>query len=671
MARNTTASKPLDRRPRRRRWGRDYPAGPNLRRCVLRCAAWCVVWLTAGCQQHIIDAADREVYRLIASRQHAALGEVHDTHIGAETGALTGAGAMYSFTPNPLPATLPDAFTTPAPSLDPSGTTPQPATDDPGTAGRVDEGSEHEAGDGVGADTDRGAEDGTDGGTPNGAGVASGTDAPPPTETSETTADATMRIRDDATVFSISDALAYAMRHARELQDAKEDLYLAALDLTLERHLWTPQFVASVRADYADAGRTGDFDRTLSIVSDVSVSQRLPYGGEVVARVVDSLMRDLGTRVTTGEPMSAILSADIPLLRGAGRVAFESRYRAERELIYAVRTYERFRRAFLVDIAGDYFDLQQAKVAIENAQMNLAGNQATYDEAADRERLGQATNIFDARRALSFARRAESTLVTARERYATAVDRFKIRIGMPVTTPLDVVDQKNDVESRAVDALLPDVDEETAIATALRYRLDLRNSADRLDDGRRGVMIAKNRILPDLGFTGSMTVDGDRTQNVSFTFGDEDTTWRAGLRLDVDDRKTERNAYRASLVLLRRAERDHERFADAVRADVRRARRQLVRQRMVRDIEAFNVEENVFREAAATAQVQAGLADNQDLVDARNDLLDARNNLAGATADYRNAILEFRRDTGTLRIDDDGRWVVLGRRSDAGGAAGP
>jgi len=111
-----------------------------------------------------------------------------------------------------------------------------------------------------------------------------------------------------------------------------------------------------------------------------------------------------------------------------------------------------------------------------------------------------------------------------------------------------------------------------------------------------------------------------------------------------------------SLIAMRRAERDYETSVDTVRADVRRAVRRLDQQQKLRTIQVLNVEENQVRLDAARAQYDLGIKDNRDVVDAENSLLDARNSLARAVAAYRNAILEFRRDTETLRVSDDGQW---------------
>lgn len=607
--------------------------------------------LLGGCHPGSAQRVDHDVYRLIAERQRTALGTVLSVQIERESDA-NGEDGMYSFSPRPVDPGLPEAFhlVEQAPEAgDPSASEDQ-----------VDEGGDE--------DVDQLA-------------IPGDTEMSPDIFSPED--------RERARVMGLRDVLAYAMRHARELQDAKEDLYLAALDLSLERHLWTPQFVAEAESMYQDfaaadddgavtvpasdaggggapgvsgarselssGGGFGEPDRALNTVSEVSVSQRLPFGGEVSARVIHSLMRDVGERVSKGESGQVILAANIPLLRGAGHTAYESRYVAERELVYAVRIYERFRRTFLVDVAADYFNLQQSKAAIANTFTSYLSLKQASQKADFENRLGR-KDIFEASRAKSTLRSAEAALVSAKERYESSLDRFKIRVAMPVGELLDVVSQDEDEDSKAVDALLPDIDQAEAIRVALIYRLDLLNVADQVDDTRRGVQVARNRILPDLDLTAGATFDSDPDHRRATTLRHERATWSGGISLRLDDRRTELNAHRAARVSLRRAQRSHEEFVDIVRADVRRALRRVAQQESLRRIQELNVPENEMRLDAARAKADLGLTTNQDAVDAENDLLDARNNLARAVAEYRVAILEFRRDTGTLRVTDDGRW---------------
>lgn len=482
-------------------------------------------------------------------------------------------------------------------------------------------------------------------------------DEPPDATTKEADGEdsATKPVVDRTRVLRLSDALAYASGHAWDVQTAKEDLYLAGLDLSLERHLWTPQFVANVQAQFADYGQIRDFDRATTLVGEVAVSQKLPFGGDVTARVINTLMRDLGRHITSGETGQVILSANIPLFRGAGRVAYESRYITERQLIYAVRTYERFRRTFLVSIAGDYFDLQQAKAAVINAEISrksLAQSTARAEMFFD---LNQ-SDVFEVGRVRSSLRGAEFAVQNAIERFESALDQFKIRIGMPVTESIDVVSLEEDAESRAIELLLPDVAEAPAVEVAIAHRLDLLNVLDRIDDARRGVVIARNALLPSLDLSGSVAMGTDPEQLSVAAYDVERTTWRGQLNFSMTDRMAERNQFRESLIGLRRGERDYDEAADQVRADVRRALRQLEQTRRNLQIQAANVKENEIRRAGAEAVFNEGRGTNQDLVDAENDLLNARNALAAARAGYRTAILEFRLSTDTLPIDDEGQF---------------
>ncbi|MCH7704349.1 MAG: serine/threonine protein kinase [Planctomycetes bacterium] len=213
----------------------------------------------------------------------------------------------------------------------------------------------------------------------------------------------------NVTVFDLRKGLAYALENARDFQSAKEDLYLAALDLTLERHLWTPQFVASVQADYDNFDDGSELDSAMSTVSEVSVSQQLPFGGEVTARIIHALVREVGDLVGKGESGRVVLDARIPLLRGAGRVAYESRYSSEREMVYAVRRFERFRRSFVVDVAGNYFNLQQQKASVANIYKSYLSQQRESEKADFMPGLAR-IHIFQASRAKSSFCRAAASL---------------------------------------------------------------------------------------------------------------------------------------------------------------------------------------------------------------------------------------------------------------------
>lgn len=569
--------------------------------------------LLGGCQL-FTDDADREVYRLIERRQQAAVGETRDARIDKERSPATVDDDPYSFAPHPIDSEVPGSF---------SQSSTRPAV------------------------TSR------------------------PADTAPTDSAATQPAREmpAGPELSLADALSYAFRHSRSFQTAKEDLYLAALDLSLERHMWTPRLMGEIRSQYANYGQTRDFDHAMEAVAEVGVEQQLPYGGEVTARVINTLMRDLGHRITTGETGKMILEANIPLLRGAGRVAYESRYQSERELVYAVRAFERFRRELAVRIAGTYFNLQRLRQEILNARQSA---EAFTNDAARADGLARTgrVNQLDVFRADQNRLTAIATEVDAIERYRTALDEFKIRLGMPTERDIQVELPADDAQVAAEDGNLqaetleqalrmPAVPESEALRVGLKYRLDLLNDSDRIDDANRGVKIAENGLLPDLTASGTVTMDTHPDELGVLKYNTKRTTWRGYLSLELPlDRKAERNALRSSQIGVRRAQRDYEESRDIVRLEVRRAIRRVDQQAESLEIQRLNRDVAVIRRRAADIQYDLGKIGNRDVVEAQEELLEAQNRFAQAQAQFRLAILEFRLATGTLRIDDAGRWTA-------------
>ncbi len=550
----------------------------------------CGVVLLAGCQ-FFVDDADRQVYRLIEERQQQAIGLEADATIDRERVPKPVPSTAYDYVPSATQPAIPDAMTvTSRPST-------QPLT-------------------------------------------------PPATQA---VVGATTRAT-QVTRMKLNDALAYAFAHARRYQSAKEDLYLAALALTLERHLWGPRFLGNIQTQYANYGQIRDFDHAMKAVAQVAVEQRLPYGGEVTAKVINTLMRDLGRRITTSESGQAILEANVPLLRGAGRSARESRYQAERNLIYAARTFERFRRTFVVEVANDFIELIRQKQQIANARSSYRSFLADAERSKALFLAGRLIEL-EAQRAEQRLLSAWNQVVIAEEGYQRGLDQFKILIGMPTVEPLDVVEEQ-------VELKVPAVPEKTVIEVAVKSRLDLLNVCDGIDDARRGVAVARNSLLPDLNLRGNVAFDTNPNELNQYHYEHERTTWRAFMDLELPlDRVAERNAYRSRLVTLRRAQRAYDLAADRVRLEVRDAKRTIDQALKTLSIQRQSMELALRQREAADFRFKQGDASNREVVDAEDNLLNARDLLAEAESALRQAILEFYRDAGMLRVNDEGKLL--------------
>jgi outer membrane protein TolC len=480
--------------------------------------------------------------------------------------------------------------------------------------------------------------------------------------TMATSAPASQPTQFRARVFTLTDALAYAQRHRREYQTAKEDLYLSALALTLEHHLWTPQFAASLRGVYGNYGEIRDFDQATRFVADLSVAQRLPYGGEFTAAMISTLIRDVGRSITASESSQIQLGLEIPFLRDAGQVAQENLIQLERALTYAVRRFERFRRQQLVTVAEQYFSLLASKQAVIDAAASFESAKEDLARAIGFQNTGKGSPLETGRVEVRVLQQ-QGSLATRRESFRAATDRFKILVGMPVSEPigLDDLEDIDSIEQQIVEGKYPLLglpsaagDPEYATAIASRHRLDLLTSQNQIGDAERGVSIAKNALLPNLDWTSSLTYDTDPEHYKLGAFEQARATWRTEVLLSMNDRFRERNDYRSSLIDVRRARRDYTEELEWVRAEVLSAINQIHLQEQLVEVRRRNLQVADNQRRFARDRYEKGYLSNRDLVEAEDEYVRVQNLLNEAKTARWSALLNFRLATGTLRIDENG-----------------
>ncbi len=455
----------------------------------------------------------------------------------------------------------------------------------------------------------------------------------------------------DAMHVNLTTSFRIAQETSREYRNAEEDYLLAAIRLLIERHRWSPRFFDDLSANIA-----GDFEggaeTALNLVNDLRVTQRLPYGGDVEARLIWRATEQLRTSVTDDytQSSSLVLSANIPLLRDAGLIAREDLIQAERDLVYAARDFERFRREFLVDIAQDYFGLVAQLSSIENQRRSLDSRRNEFDRMQARFEAGK-VSASRARRLESDVLAARSALIDRREAYLVALDRFKIRLGMPVETPVII-------DPTSLELPEPEIAPAQSALLALRYRLDLQNSRDRINDARRDVANSYNQLLPDLDFDGSVNFDTDPTDRVGglLSFDLDDARYALGLTLSLPlDREIEHLNVRSAIIGLQRQIRNYDQFRDNVILDARAQRREIDQRRLTLILAEERVESTRLElEELIIKEEEANL-----ISDSQDDLIQAEDARDSAMRDLRNAILDYLLATGQLRVRHDGSLQPL------------
>lgn len=454
--------------------------------------------------------------------------------------------------------------------------------------------------------------------------------------------------------------LGYAIEFSPDYRREKEDLFLTTLSLIVERHEWGPRFFSAVTGRIEGVPEAGDTDTALNLIASLGVTQRLPYGGSISAAALVDYVRFLekastNTLPTETDAAALELSIDLPLLRGAGKSAatVETRIQAERDLIYAVRGFERFRREYFVDLATRYFDLLRRQRQLANRELQLANLEQSaelFTALADAGRQ----SYFQAQRAEQRVLRARNSLINQQEGYARQLDSLKLLIGIDTNRPVEII---------AVEIDVPEVllDTDRSVTAGLDLRLDLQTTGDRVADSRRGVLIARNGLLADLDLTADLTIPTDETLErggVDFDVGDGEFDIALTLDLPID-RKIEYTDYRASLIRLEQQRRDYRVGRDRVALEIRSAVRAIEQARFIVQLQGRAVQINERR--AEEIEINQRELGPREVIDVQEDLLDARDDRDSAESDLRISILEYLLATGQMRVGPDGRWEAPGQ----------
>jgi hypothetical protein len=154
---------------------------------------------------------------------------------------------------------------------------------------------------------------------------------------------------------TLDQAVELAVFNSREFQNQREFLYSAALPVTLQRFNFAAQGFFTETAAFDFAGRLlGRVPQNgLTATTTPSLSKLFPTGALLAVKLANQVVVDLSNGRPTVSLSNLTLNLSQPFLRGGGyAVTLEPLTQAERTMIYAIRSYARFRKIFYVAIAG-------------------------------------------------------------------------------------------------------------------------------------------------------------------------------------------------------------------------------------------------------------------------------------------------------------------------------
>lgn len=453
---------------------------------------------------------------------------------------------------------------------------------------------------------------------------------------------------------SIDQALELAVQNSRRYSTEKERLYLTALTLSGERYAFSPHPFASTSANL---DRLSDGEKLGSLRSQVGVSQLLKTGGNVGVRIANDLLR-----YYTGDPRKSVISVisvDLfqPLLRGFGKYnqAVESLTQAERNVIYAVRSYNFFQQEYAISIVSDYFNLLQQKDVVRNRYTNyLSRVQATERLVARFE--GQRERAIDVDQARQAELSARNNYVNAVASYLNTLDQFKIELGLPVSEKLHLQDEAL-VELQTHGLTPVQIASDFAYQIATARQMQILNAIDEFEDAKRKILVSKNRLLPDFNILADASLESERPTDYT-RFNADDVRAGMGVELNLPiDRLRERNNYRATLISFESELRNLALTLDTLKDSIERGLRTLEQRRQTFEIQQGALQVANRRVLSATQLIEAGRAEVRDLVEAQDAQVAAQNAVTQAIVSYQDTMLRLLLDIGILETDSSRFWL--------------
>lgn len=443
--------------------------------------------------------------------------------------------------------------------------------------------------------------------------------------------------------------LEIAAENSRDFQDQRESFFLSALDLTLERYRFRLQTSGSVGALLS-----GDGDGAIDASADAGfgLSRLLGSGATIVGNLGLSVARNLTQADSWDLITDAGLAVTQPLLAGSNpRIVREPLTQAERNVVYAARAYERFRRTYAVDVCSRVYRILQQRDSVMNEENNYANLQVLRERNEALAESGRLSAI-EVDQARQDELRSRNRLVTERQRYESLIDDFKVFLGLPVPIELSI-DAEELARLEAAELESFELDVERLDEIALANRLDHQTALDRVDDSQRSIEVAADNLRSRLSLAANVGATSPAGRPLDITSNDIDWTLSADADLALD-RFPERNRYREAILRGEASRRDAEESGDEIRVALRNNLRDTSATLEGYRIQRIAVELAERRVEGANLTLEAGRATTRDLLEAQEALREAKNAATAALINYQLARLALFRDLELLRVDQNG-----------------
>ncbi|MCM8540007.1 MAG: TolC family protein [Lentisphaeraceae bacterium] len=487
---------------------------------------------------------------------------------------------------------------------------------------------------------------------------------------------------------TFEDSLQIAAAYNRSYQQKKESIFRASLDLDLQQDAFRNTY-SGLLSSFIDSNQAvGDVSTGVTNSFTPSVTRRLKNGAQLAGKLAFDVSRLFSTEKASATGILFDTSISIPLLSGSGKhIVTENLTQAERNLIYEIWEFERQKRSLAVSIASSFLSTLQLEDRLNNAAANY---QRAILSAKRAKRMSEAGRLPDNQVSQAKQRELESrqNWVRAEEQYLRALDAFKLTLGLPTDCRLDpdrsILQNLNEKYTKdllpdddqsitytekegKINLIKPDregggpleLEEDKALTIALNKRLDLLVSESRVEDSQRQIIIARDRLDPELNLAGSYKAGARRTlgsvqsENVGLDLRHGSAS--GGLVFEMPwERTADSHRFRESYINLENTLRGYQALEDQIKLEIRNSLRSLIQNRTSILIQQNALKLAYRRVDSTNLFLEAGRIAIRDVLEAQDDLVAAQDRLTNAIVSYRLSELAMQRDMGVLEVTKRG-----------------
>jgi outer membrane protein TolC len=306
---------------------------------------------------------------------------------------------------------------------------------------------------------------------------------------------------------------------SREYQTQLENLYLSALALTLDRFEFDLHWFGRNNTTWQHFGSSATEVNTLTTASEFGFTRNFAAGGQLMFDLMNSFVFEFAGRDHTTVTSNLVINFIQPLLRNAGRqVRLEALTQAERNVLYTLRDFAHFRKTFTFNVATQlYLQLLLQEQGIRNQQTTLTSLEQSYrlHQTLFELEIGNISSV-KVDQVFQQLQQARLSLIRAEADLQTALDNYKITLGLPPSLPVRLDDSSLtpfQLTDPAVDQLQKDVD---AFRLAVYSKIgqvpalaELRQMYDQIQGLNRRTFQALDQIAGELERWKQTPLEGD------------------------------------------------------------------------------------------------------------------------------------------------------------------